>query len=44
MFGTTLLKYNSTDYIMKKKLFGGFEEDLFKAFTFIKGLEAGPSY
>jgi hypothetical protein len=41
MFGTTLLKYNSTNYIMKKKFFGGYEEDLFKAFSFVKGLEAG---
>lgn len=41
MFGTTVLKYNATDYVVRKKFFGGYAEDTFKAFSYVGGLENG---
>jgi hypothetical protein len=41
MFGATILKYNAMDYVMKKKLFGGYTQNITGAFSFVNGLESG---
>ncbi|MDQ1912523.1 hypothetical protein RAC89_19195 [Paenibacillus sp. GD4] len=43
MFGASIMKYNATSYVMKRKFFGGYTEDVYKAFTFAKGIEKGLS-
>lgn len=37
--GTTMLELYCTDYIAKKKFFGGYQQDPIAAMSFIKGLE-----
>lgn len=41
MFGGTFMKHNCHQYIIRKKLFGGYEIDTISAMSFIKGLESG---
>lgn len=41
MFGATIMKFSTSSYIKKKKLFGGYNENLFGAFKFSQSLEYG---